>query len=77
MPISRVKGQSLDKNIELQGEKLRFPIGTEANRPAPAKKGDLRYNSDVDKTEVYNGNNWDVYNSQAVSIALSIGLGGE
>tara|TARA_R100001509_G_scaffold131201_1_gene84610 strand:+ start:389 stop:619 length:231 start_codon:yes stop_codon:yes gene_type:complete len=76
MPISRVKGQSLDKNIELQGEKLRFPIGTEANRPAPAKKGDLRYNSDVDKTEVYNGNNWDVYNSQAVSIALSIGLGG-
>ena len=77
MPISRVKGQSLDKNIELQGEKLRFPIGTEANRPAPAKKGDLRYNSDVDKTEVYNGNNWDVYNSQAVSIALSIGLGGQ
>ena len=76
MPISRVKGQSLDKNIELQGEKFRFPIGTEANRPAPAKKGHLRYNSDVDKTEVYNGNNWDVYNSQAVSIALSIGLGG-
>ena len=76
MPLSRVKGQSLDKNIELQGEKFRFPIGTEANRPAPAKKGDLRYNSDVDKTEVYNGNNWDVYNSQAVSIALSIGLGG-
>ena len=77
MPISRVKGQSLDKNIELQGEMFRFPIGTEANRPASptAKKGDLRYNSDVDKTEVYNGDNWDVYNSQAVAIALSIGLG--
>tara|TARA_B100000424_G_scaffold47415_1_gene32972 strand:- start:378 stop:608 length:231 start_codon:yes stop_codon:yes gene_type:complete len=75
MPISRIKSNSLDKNIELQGESVRFPIGTQANRPSPAKKGDLRYNADVDKTEIYNGNNWDVYNSQAVSLALSIGLG--
>ena len=75
MPISRIKSNSLDKNIELQGEYVRFPIGTQANRPSPAKKGDLRYNADVDKTEIYNGDNWDVYNSQAVSLALSIGLG--
>jgi|TARA_A100001388_G_C28696793_1_gene464110 hypothetical protein len=75
MPISRIKSNSLDKNIELQGESVRFPIGTQANRPSPAKKGDLRYNADVDKTEIYNGDNWDVYNSQAVSLALSIGLG--
>ena len=52
MPISRIKSNSLDKNIELQGEAVRFPIGTQANRPSPAKKGDLRYNSDVDKTEI-------------------------
>jgi|TARA_B100001057_G_scaffold480166_1_gene552696 hypothetical protein len=76
MPISRVKGQSLEKNISLQGESFRFPIGTQANRPSPAKKGDLRYNADVDKTEIYNGTSWDVYNSQAISVALSIGLGG-
>ena len=75
MPISRIKSNSLDKNIELQGESVRFPIGTQANRPSPAKKGDLRYNADVDKTEIYNGDNWDVYNSQAVSLALSLGLG--
>ena len=75
MPISRIKSNSLDKNIELQGESVRFPIGTQANRPSPAKKGDLRYDADVDKTEIYNGDNWDVYNSQAVSLALSIGLG--
>ena len=75
MPISRIKSNSLDKNIELQGESVRFPIGTQANRPSPAKKGDLRYKADVDKTEIYNGDNWDVYNSQAVSLALSIGLG--
>ena len=75
MPISRIKSNSLDKNIELQGESVRFPIGTQANRPSPAKKGDLRYNADVDKTEIYNGDNWDVYNTQAVSLALSIGLG--
>ena len=75
MPISRIKSNSLDKNIELHGESVRFPIGTQANRPSPAKKGDLRYNADVDKTEIYNGDNWDVYNSQAVSLALSIGLG--
>ena len=75
MPISRIKSNILDKNIELQGESVRFPIGTQANRPSPAKKGDLRYNADVDKTEIYNGDNWDVYNSQAVSLALSIGLG--
>ena len=75
MPISRIKSNSLDKNIELQGESVRFPIGTQANRPSPAKKGDLRYNADVDKTEIYNGDNWDVYNSQAVSVALSIGVG--
>ena len=59
----------------IRDRSVRFPIGTQANRPSPAKKGDLRYNSDVDKTEVYNGDNWDVYNSQAVAIALSIGLG--
>ena len=52
MPISRIKSNSLDKNIELQGESVRFPIGTQANRPSPAKKGDLRYNADVDKTEI-------------------------
>tara|TARA_A100000164_G_C21676045_1_gene661987 strand:+ start:192 stop:422 length:231 start_codon:yes stop_codon:yes gene_type:complete len=75
MPLSRIKSQSLQSNIELQGESVRFPIGTQANRPAPAKKGDLRYNSDVDKTEIYNGDNWDVYNSQAVSLALSVALG--
>ena len=75
MPISRIKSNSLDKNIELQGEAVRIPIGTQANRPSHAKKGDLRYNADVDKTEIYNGDNWDVYNSQAVSLALSIGLG--
>ena len=75
MPISRIKSQGLQSNIELQGESVRFPIGTQANRPSPAKKGDLRYNADVDKTEIYNGDNWDVYNSQAVSLALSIGLG--
>ena len=75
MPISRIKSNSLDKNIELQGESVSVPIGTQANRPSPAKKGDLRYNADVDKTEIYNGDNWDVYNSQAVSLALSIGLG--
>ena len=75
MPLSRIKSQSLQSNIELQGESERFPIGTQANRPAPAKKGDLRYNSDVDKTEIYNGDNWDVYNSQAVSLALSVALG--
>ena len=75
MPLSRIKSQSLQSNIELQGESVRFPIGTQANRPSPAKKGDLRYNSDVDKTEIYNGDNWDVYNSQAVSLALSVALG--
>ena len=75
MPLSRIKSQSLQSNIELQWESVRFPIGTQANRPAPAKKGDLRYNSDVDKTEIYNGDNWDVYNSQAVSLALSVALG--
>ena len=75
MPLSRIKSQSLQSNIELQGGSVRFPIGTQANRPAPAKKGDLRYNSDVDKTEIYNGDNWDVYNSQAVSLALSVALG--
>ena len=75
MPLSRIKSQSLQSNIELQGESVRFPIGTQANRPAPAKQGDLRYNSDVDKTEIYNGDNWDVYNSQAVSLALSVALG--
>ena len=75
MPISRIKSQGLQSNIELQGESVWFPIGTQANRPSPAKKGDLRYNSDVDKTEIYNGDNWDVYNSQAVSLALSVALG--
>jgi hypothetical protein len=36
---------------------LQIPVGTEAQRPTPAK-GMIRFNDDSDQVEVYNGTSW-------------------
>ena len=37
---------------------LRLPIGTEAQRPGTPESGQIRYNSDLEIFEGYNGTNW-------------------
>jgi hypothetical protein len=38
---------------------LVLPVGTTAERPSPAAQGTVRFNSDSDRVEVYDGTGWD------------------
>lgn len=37
---------------------LKLPAGTQAQRPGTPVSGDLRFNSDINKPEIYNGSSW-------------------
>lgn len=37
---------------------LRLPTGTNAERPSSPVAGQIRFNTESQKTEVYNGNQW-------------------
>ena len=37
---------------------LRLPVGTTAERPDPAQVGMMRWNTDEDYLEIYNGEDW-------------------
>ena len=79
MAISKIKSNSLQDDIQLQGKTVGLPVGTSANRPTGTPnelRGEFRYNETFQKTELNDGNKWDVINTQATSIALNIALGG-
>ena len=38
---------------------LVLPVGTTAERPSPALQGTVRFNSDSDRVEIYDGSAWD------------------
>jgi len=38
---------------------LVLPVGTTAERPSPAAQGTVRFNSDSDRVEIYDGTAWD------------------
>lgn len=77
MAISKIKSNSLQDNIELQGQTVKLPVGAQAARPTGTLdylKGQTRFNDSAKKTELHNGRNWDVINTQSTSIALGIAL---
>lgn len=78
MAISKIKSNSLQDDIQLQGQTVKLPVGQQAQRPTGTLdylKGQTRFNDNAKKTELHNGRNWDVINTQSTSIALSIALG--
>lgn len=79
MAISKIKSNSLQDDIQLQGQTVKLPVGAQASRPTGTDEyltGQTRFNDTAKKTELHNGRNWDVINTQATSIALGIALGG-
>lgn len=79
MAISKIKSNSLQDDIQLQGKTVGLPVGTTATRPTGTSQeltGELRYNENFQKTELHDGKKWDVINTQATAIALNIALGG-
>lgn len=78
MAISKINSNSLQDNIQLQGQVVKLPVGAQSNRPTGTLdylKGQTRFNDTLKKTELHNGRTWDVINTQATSIALGIALG--
>jgi hypothetical protein len=79
MAISKIKSNSLQDDIQLQGVTVGLPTGTSSNRPtgtAQELTGEFRFNDSFKKTELYDGRKWDVINTQSTAIALNIALGG-
>ena len=49
--MANLKNTNIDDNLEL-------PQGTTAQRPASPEEGQIRYNTDLETVEFYNGENW-------------------
>lgn len=50
---------ALADNPQIPGTgRLRLPVGTTAQRPASPVNGDTRFNSDLDRAEIYSGSAW-------------------
>jgi len=79
MAISKIKSNSLQDDIQLQGNTVGLPVGPASSRPTGTDAeltGEFRFNDSAKKTELYDGRKWDVINTQSTSIALNIALGG-
>jgi hypothetical protein len=77
MAISKIKSNSLQDDIELQGQTVKMPGGAQSLRPTGTLtylKGQERFNDDAAKLELHDGKKWDVINTQSTSIALGIAL---
>lgn len=55
---------------------LIVPTGTDAQRPANATAGTIRYNTSNNVTEIYSGIGWVVLSSQTVTITYLVAAGG-
>lgn len=79
MAISKIKSNSLQNDIILQGETVKLPVGEQANRPVgdPATylKGQYRFNNTSKKVELHDGSKWDLVPTQSLTVALSVALG--
>ena len=63
MSISKIVLDNQSKeNVDLDGQFVRVPHGTTAQRPSSPVDGQLRFNTDLGTLEQYNTNtnNWDL-----------------
>ena len=51
-------------------EAIRIPVGTTVQRPASPVAGQIRYNSTISATEVYNGTTWDAVPVAGTNLTL-------
>lgn len=60
MPISKIKTSVVDlDNLEIGGtEAAKMPEGTAAQRGSSFKSGDIRFNTDINLMEYYDGTSW-------------------
>lgn len=56
--ITLVKTDNLFENTNFTGDYIRVPAGDTASRPSPATSGMIRFNTDDNTLEQYNGTNW-------------------
>jgi hypothetical protein len=78
MAISKIKSNSLQDDISLQGKTVKLPAGTASERPTGTEaqlEAQFRFNNVLNKTELHDGKKWDQINTQSTSIALNIALG--
>lgn len=73
MPISKIKSKSIIDDLEFQGGATL--LSTEEQDDTPIN-GQVRFNNDLQKQEVYSNGRWDVINTQSIQVAMSVALGG-
>tara|TARA_B100000900_G_scaffold341172_1_gene304162 strand:- start:840 stop:4139 length:3300 start_codon:yes stop_codon:yes gene_type:complete len=74
MPISKVVLDNQSKeNVDLDGQFVRVPHGTTAQRPSPAYGGYLRFNTDLGTLEQFNTetNSWQAIDSPPIISSLA------
>lgn len=76
MPISKIKSNSIQDNVRMQGRATGLVANTTANRSNTPLTGDARFNTTIGKYELYNGNKWQSVDPTEISLAMSIALGG-
>lgn len=72
MPISKIKSKSIIDDVELQGGATL--LSTEVQDDTP-RNGEIRFNEAQQKQEIYSNGRWDVINTQAIQVAMSVALG--
>ena len=87
MPLTRIKqtaigadaitSPKLAHDLELDGDFVRVPAGTTAQRPSSAAGGQLRFNTDIGTLEQYNTatNAWQAIDSPPIITSLAIAGG--
>lgn len=73
MPISKIKSKSIIDDVELQGGATLLSSEPQDDTP---RAGEIRFNADRQKQEIYANGRWDVINPQAIQVAMSVALGG-
>lgn len=73
MAISKIKSKSIIDDLELQGGATM--LSDEQQNDVPVN-GQVRFNAERQKQEIYANGRWDVINSQAIQVAMSVALGG-
>lgn len=80
MAISKIKSNSLQDDIQMQGQTVKLPVGEQVDRPVgdPTTylKGQYRFNNTSKKVELHDGSKWDLVPTQSLTVALGIALGG-
>jgi len=73
MAISKIKSKSIIDDLELQGGATTLSAEEQEDTPT---NGQIRFDTATQKQEIYANGRWDVINSQAIQVGLTIALGG-